>query len=67
MLSAKYYDVERARAQGEVTEAQWTGFRALWFYGAPRFSELVPWLRVRDINAGLDIAAVSRNLPQEVR
>jgi len=53
-ISARYADVERAYQNGRLTEDQWCGYRALWRYSAPRFSNLVVLPRVRDINAQLD-------------
>jgi len=53
-LSAPYQDVEQAVRTGSITFRQWEAYRAIWFYGAPRFSDLVDWPRIRDINAQLD-------------
>ena len=57
-LDAPYGTVERRAYNDELTAGQWNAYRAIWFYSAPRFSDLVDWPRVRDINAPLALEPV---------
>lgn len=53
-LTAPFSGVEQAFRAGDLTWEQWTAYKAIWFYSAPRFSDVVPWPPVRAINAYLD-------------
>lgn len=54
LLTLPYATVERQYHRGQINQAQWEAYRAVWRYSAPRFSDLVPLPAVRDVNATLD-------------
>lgn len=53
-LSATFDTVRRAYQAGRLTAAEWARYQAVWYYSAPRFSNLVPLPDVSVINAELD-------------
>lgn len=42
LLSATYNAAEYAYHSGRIDSRQWSAYRAIWRYSAPRLSDLVP-------------------------
>ena len=53
-LDASFDRVHRAYARAELTHDQWDAWKALWAYGAPRFSDLISFRRVSELHQVLD-------------
>jgi hypothetical protein len=43
-MTAPYDRVLAAHRDGRITDDQWQAYRVIWFYSAPRFSDLVSGL-----------------------
>lgn len=54
ILTLPYGAVERLYSNGQLESADFARYCAIWFYSAPRLSELVDLPRCREINRLLD-------------